>query len=56
MEDKIQELLKKAEKEQKKSPIKGRKYESTEDGKIILDPNKEFDKDWYENDEKFDVL
>lgn len=52
----IEDLLKKAEKENKKTGIKPRKFERTEDGKLILDPNNPFDKDWYENDEAYDVL
>lgn len=52
----IQDLLKIAEEEQKKIDIPTRKFSSTEDGKVILNPNKSFDKDWYENDEMYDVL
>lgn len=52
----IEELLKVAQKENKKTSIPPRKFERTEDGKIILDPNKQFDKEWFNNDEAFDVL
>jgi hypothetical protein len=52
----IDDLLKKAEKERKKLDIKPRKFESDENGSILLDPNKKFDKDWYENDEAYDIL
>lgn len=54
--NKIKELLKIAEKESKKTAISPRKFERTEEGKLILDPNKQFDKDWFENDEAYDVL
>lgn len=54
----IQELLKLAEEEAKRNPIPPRKFESGEDGAILLDPNKKFDKEWYENDEAYayDIL
>lgn len=44
-----------AEKEDKKHPIPPREFKSTEDGTIILDPKKEFDREWYENDEAYDL-
>lgn len=53
---KIMELLKIAEEEAKKDLIPPRKFKSTEEGTIILDPNNPFDKDWYENDEAYDIL
>lgn len=56
MKDKIQELLKIAEEENKKILISPRKFKSTKDGKIILDPSKSFDKDWFENDRAYDIL
>ena len=55
MRDKIQGLLKLAEEEQKKTSITPRKFKSTKGGKIILDPNKPFDNDWYENDRAYDL-
>lgn len=54
--EKIQELLRIAEKENKKSNIPPRKFRHTEDGKLILDPNKEFDRKWYKDDEDYDLL
>lgn len=55
-EKKIEELLKIAEKQCKKSNIQPRKFQRTEDGELLLDPNNKFDKDWYENDEAYDIL
>lgn len=52
----IEELLKIAEKENKKTAIKPRKFERTEDGKLLLDRYNNFDKDWYENDTAYDIL
>ncbi|WP_155918571.1 hypothetical protein [Heyndrickxia ginsengihumi] len=54
--EKIKELLKAAEKESKKTAIPPRTFKRTDDGKLILDPSKQFDKDWYENDEAYDIL
>lgn len=56
MNKNIQELFKIAEKEQKKIDIPTKKFSPTEDGKVILNPNKSFDKDWYENNEMYDAL
>jgi hypothetical protein len=52
----IEELLEVAEKEKKKLDIPPKKFKRTEDGTLLLDPNKEFDREWYENDEAYDVL
>lgn len=52
----IEELLKIAIIESKNTFMNPRKFERTEDGKLILDPNKPFDHDWYENDKAYDVL
>lgn len=56
MKKRIKELLKSAEEEAKKNPISPRKFKSTEAGIIILDPDNEFDREWYENDEAYDIL
>lgn len=53
---KIRELLKIAEESRKNLAISPKKFERTEDGKLLLDPNKPFDKDWYENDKAYDNL
>jgi hypothetical protein len=52
---KIEELLKIAEKEKNKLGIRPRKFEHTEDGKLLLDPKKKFDKEWFEDDDAFDM-
>ena len=53
--NKIKQLLKQAEIETKKTGIQPRRFERTPDGKLILDPNKEFDRDWYEDDDAYDL-
>ena len=53
---KIEEFLKMAKKGNKMLAILPRKFEHTEDGKILLDPNKKFDKDWFENDKAYNNL
>ncbi|MGG4037855.1 hypothetical protein [Heyndrickxia ginsengihumi] len=55
-DEKIWKLLKAAKEESKKIVIPPRKFKRIDDGKLILDPSKKFDKDWYENDEAYDIL
>lgn len=55
-DENIQKLLRIAEKENKRSNIPPRKFRHTEDGKLLLDPNNKFDKDWYENNEAYDII
>jgi hypothetical protein len=55
-EKSIEELLELAKKNDKKLNIKPRQFERTEDGKLLMNPDKKFDKDWYENDEAYDIL
>jgi hypothetical protein len=55
MKDTIQALLKIAEQEQKRTAISSRKFKQI-DREIILDPDKSFDKDWYENDRAYDII
>jgi hypothetical protein len=52
----IEELLKTAKENSKKLGIPPKKFKHTEDGTIILDPNKEFDREWYGNDKDYDIL
>jgi hypothetical protein len=52
----IEELLKTAKENSEKLGIPPRKFKHTEDGAIILDPSKEFDQEWYENNEAYDIL
>jgi hypothetical protein len=51
---KLEELFKIAKENEEKLGIKPRKFKHSEDGAIILDPNKKFDREWYEDDEAFD--
>lgn len=53
---KIEELLKIAEKENKKTAIAPRKFDHTAEGKLLLNPSDSFDKDWFENDEAYEIL
>lgn len=55
MKESIEELLKKAKRLDEELGIPGRKYESDKNGALLLDPNDEFDRDWYENDEAYDI-
>jgi hypothetical protein len=54
--NKIEELLKLAEEQKNKLNIPSRKFKRTEEGILLLDPNNTFDKEWYENDEAYDIL
>ncbi|MEH7356806.1 hypothetical protein V7150_25195 [Neobacillus drentensis] len=54
--NKIEELLKIAEKGNEMLVILPCKFEHTENGKILLDPHKKFDKDWFENDKAYNDL
>ncbi|MEG0291017.1 MAG: hypothetical protein RR941_06345 [Erysipelotrichaceae bacterium] len=40
---------------QSKSPFKSRKLAAGEDGALLLDPNNPHDREWYENDEDYNV-
>lgn len=51
---KLEELLKIAKENGERLGIPPRKFKRTEDA-IILDPNKEFDREWYEDDEAFNL-
>jgi hypothetical protein len=54
--NKIKELLKLAEEQKNKLNLPSRKFKRTEEEILLLDPNNKFDKEWYENDEAYDIL
>lgn len=51
----IDELLTEVSKVHKKTKYKVKKLNS-DNGTVILNPKNKNDKDWYENDEDYDVL
>lgn len=51
----VEELLVELHELDKKSKLKPRKLES-KDGCFLLDPNNPNDREWYENDEAYDIL
>lgn len=52
----VDELIKEVSKVHKKTKFKARKVTSDENGTIILNPKNKNDREWYENDEDYDVL
>jgi hypothetical protein len=53
MLEKIKELLEIAKENNKKLNILPRTLGCSEDGSILLDPEKKFDRKWFEDDESF---
>jgi hypothetical protein len=54
--NKIEELLKLAEEQKNELNVPSRRFKRTEEGILLLDPNNKFDKEWYENDEAYDIF
>lgn len=52
----IEELMSEVSKVHKKTKFKPQKVKTDENGTILLDPKKKSDREWYENDEDYDVL
>ncbi|WP_079707682.1 hypothetical protein [Paraliobacillus ryukyuensis] len=52
--NRIDDLLKKSEKQHKKLKLKPAKVNVSKDGKIIINPHNQSEKEWYENDEEYD--
>lgn len=54
MKKSVEELLKEFAELNRKSKNKPRKLKSDGYGNVLLDPNNESDREWYENDEDYD--
>lgn len=53
---KIEELLKTAYSQEKKLDIPRRKIKESKDGRLIINRDNEFEREWYDNDDKYDLL
>lgn len=52
----IEKLLKIAQEESQRTSNASRKFPHARNGELLLNPKDPFDKDWFENDEAYDIL
>ncbi|TKI65272.1 hypothetical protein FC756_16930 [Lysinibacillus mangiferihumi] len=52
----IEELTAELSKVHKQTKFKAEKVKTDENGTILLDPTKKDDREWYENDEDYDLV
>lgn len=52
----IEELTAELSRVHKQTKFKAEKVKTDENGTILLDPTKKSDREWYENDEDYDLV
>lgn len=55
-QEKLAEAMNKLAKVNKRTGFKARKIEVDSEGAMVLDANNPVDREWYENDEAYDII